>query len=94
MDGGQVSAQETVTAVEPAVTHMVQMLWEEYTIHLWCGCGWVATVSDPDGRDCIGQRRQYRAAQQLAATHQYPDTPVDDAAELWARLQDWPVTLR
>ena len=93
------SAAESVTVVEPASSHMVQMLWEEYTIHLWCGCGWTATVSDPAARDCVGQRLHFRAAEQLSAGHQYPDlSPAQAgdalACELWSRLLDWPVDAR
>jgi hypothetical protein len=93
------SAAESVTVVEPERSHMVRMVWQDSTITCTCWCGWSAEITDPQGRDCVGQRRHFRDAQQLAAWHQYPDLPAAEAVdalacELWARLLDWPVDVR
>jgi len=92
---------ETVTVVEVLEprTHVVSLVWAEFTITCGCWCGWSGSITDPDAFDCVGQRRQFRAAEQLAASHQYPDLSPAQAGdaladELWARLQDWPVVSR
>lgn len=92
---------ETVTIVEVSGPrpHAVAMLWDDDTISCECWCGWKASITDPDARDCVGQRRQFRAAEQMVAGHQYPDLHPAQAAdrmadELWGRLMDWPVDVR
>jgi len=90
-----VSDASQPTAAEPAV-HMVRMLWSGRTIRMRCGCGWAAEVAGGGVADSVDLRGHYRAADRVAAAHQYPtvDPAPTVADELWARLHDWPVVLR